>query len=111
VDEVRSETDFFNNYLRDPERPVPLESAAILPMGGGEMGGDKRPRRWLPPDAPDQGGGGFSDDRRMRRGYFRGRYSRLYQVHVIMIIIRGGDRRGRRPVRHYNDLDMPDDMY
>jgi hypothetical protein len=73
-----------------------LESAAILPMGGGEMGGDKRPRRWLPPDAPDQGGGGFSDDRRMRRGYFRGR---------------GGDRRGRRPVRHYNDLDMPDDMY
>ncbi|XP_064382724.1 serrate RNA effector molecule homolog [Halichondria panicea] len=121
VEDFKQEAVFFNNYIRDPDRPMPEEStisssvlpsipktpgSAESPLGGvmalgsggspwdqGRMGMFGRGGGFGPSI-----GGGFTPPEMMNRGGgFRGR---------------GGGRRGRgRRVVNYEDLDAPDEMY
>ncbi|KAL5493110.1 hypothetical protein EMCRGX_G014236 [Ephydatia muelleri] len=115
IDDVRLETEFFNNYLKDPNRPMPFETSMSSPLGPSDEGrpsnggmGMRRGPPWQ--QAPQlmglpRGGwnpeGGFPPPGPSRRGHFgppRGGGG-------------GGPRGGRRKLIKYNDLDAPGEAY
>ena len=62
------QTDYFNNYLKDPDRPVPLDGSALISSGmeGGDYQRGKAEGMGHPHRGP--GGGGWGGHEMMMQG-------------------------------------------
>lgn len=89
IEEVKKEVEFFNNYLKDPKRPM-LEAAPVKR--------EEPPAYSHPPYGSSYGG--YNGPPRYNQGYYNQR-SRGYPRP------RGGGSTDFRPVIHYRDLDAP----